>query len=432
MSLELATFLMQMPTVRHLLDLILDDLRHGRSVLGLFPEGVDPSLLRSELWNGLGHWQLQTHDVLISQLDVQTPAGAIGQALGVDWGASNTPRTVENLLRQADLPEILFLDGYEELAEEDRDQWLKFMVQWAQVCQSRHSTDEDGAEPPPALCLLLQASQVAYPIPQTNVFLSIRTWRGIPTTLEMRLLCRLASEQDNGPLNRWKEHTIPAIAGSDIDLADYLWAQEYRDRAELADLLRAYGQRRGWDQTELEDWPLHNHPGKTTLWQEDWALPNELYQIWARGIVHWTPEYGLERHSAVLALLDQKETLDHRLWRGQAGFLLPEIDEIRLVLCTHLNQSYGLNWPYKWWEPETELECQEVRETPFACQWGHLEYLLQKCPNIQVEQRWLPLVRQSRQLRNAVAHYRPITLRDYERFCGAVEQAIAAGLKTVL
>ena len=278
MSLELATYLMQTPTVRRLLDLILDDLRHGRSVLGLFPDGVNPSRLRSALWDGLEYWHLHIQEIPISQLDVQTPAAALGQALGVEWGASTTPRTVENLLKRTDLPEILFIDGFDELSEEDRDQWLRFIVQWAQICQSRHATNEDDVEVPPALCLLAQASWVPYPLPATNVLLSIRVWRGIPTNLEMRLLCRLASEQETGPLSRWKEHTIPAIAGSDIDLADYLWAQEYRDRAELADLLRAYGQRRGWDQTELEDWPLHNHSRNTTLWQEDWELPDALYQ----------------------------------------------------------------------------------------------------------------------------------------------------------
>lgn len=428
MSLELSTYLFQMPTVRHLLDRIVDDLRHGRSVLGLFPAGIDAGWIRSALWDSLGHWHLHIREILISQLDVQAPAAALGETLGVDWGVSTTPRTVENLLKRADLPEILFLDGFDELDEEDRARWLRFVAQWAQVCQGMHSTDDDGVEILPALCLLAPASQVPHPLPETNVLLSIRVWRGIPTTLEMRLLCRLASEQGNGPLNRWKEHTIPAIAGSDIDLADYLWSQEYRDRSELADLLRAYGQKRGWNKMELEKWPLHNDSRRTIHWQEDWALPEALYQPWARGMVHWTPEYGLERHSAAIALLNQTETLDHRLWRGQAGFLLAEIDEIRLVLCTHLNRSYGLNWPYKWQEPDTVIECRDVRETPFACQWGHLEYLLQKCPNIQVEQRWLPLVRQSRELRNAVAHYRPITLRDYEKFCVAVEKARAAGL----
>ena len=432
MSLELSTYLLQMPTVRHLLDLIIDDLRHGRSVLSLFPEGVDTGSIRSALLDGLGHWHLNYHEILMSQLDAHTPAAALGQALGVDWGASTTPRTVENLLKQADLPEVIFLNGFDELAEEERDQWLRFMVQWAQVCQGRSSTDEGGAEMPPVLCLLAQASRAPYPLPQTNVLLSIRVWTGIPTTLEMRLLCRMASEHDNAPLSRWKEHTIPAIVGSDIDLADHLWAQEYRDGAELADLLRAFGQRRGWHQAELADSPIQNFPQEAEFSENGWPLPPALYQTWTRGMVYWTPEYGLERHSSVLALLNLQDALDHRLWRGQAGFLLPEIDEIRLLLCKHLNQTYGINWPHQWLEPESYLECQEVKETPFACQWGHLEFLLLKCPEIRVTQRWLSLVHQSRQLRNAVAHYRPITLRDYEKFSRAVEQAIAAGLKTGL
>ncbi len=432
MSLGLATSLMQMPTARQLLDQLLDDLRLGRSVLGLLPEGVDPSLLRSALWDGLGHWHLHTQEVFMSQLDAQIPAAALGQALGVDWGASTVPRTVENLLRQADLPEILFLDGFDELTKEARVQWLQFMVQWAQVCQGRYSTDEGGPEIPPALCLLAQASKVPHPPPLTNVKLSILVWRGIPTTLEMRLLCRLASEQDTAPLSRWKEHTIPAIAGSDLDLSDYLWAQEYRTGAELAHMLRAFAQDRGWDQAEMEAWLVRSLPREARSWLEGWPLSPALYQAWARGMVHWTPEYGLECHSAVLALLNRQEALDHRLWRGQAGFLLPKIDETRLALCDHLNRSYGQDWPYKWQKPETDIECQEVKDTPFACQWGHLEYLLRKCPNLQIEQRWLSLVCQSRQLRNALAHYRPIALRDYEKFCGAVEQAIMAGLMTAL
>ena len=111
MSLGLATSLMQMPTARHLLGQILGDLRHGHSVLGLLPEGVDPNLLGSALWDDLGYSDLRIDEVFIPQLDAQTPAAALAQALGVVWGASATPRTVDNLLKQADLPEIIFLDG---------------------------------------------------------------------------------------------------------------------------------------------------------------------------------------------------------------------------------------------------------------------------------------------------------------------------------
>ena len=419
MSLGLATSLMQMPTARHLLSQILGDLRHGHSVLGLLPEGVDPNLLGSALWDDLGYSDLRIDEVFIPQLDAQTPAAALAQALGVVWGASTTPRTVDNLLKQADLPEIIFLDGFDELAEEDRDQWLRFVVRWAQVCQGRQSTGEDGSKTPPALCLLTQASKVSHP-PSTNVYLSIQVWRGIPTTLEMRLLCRLASGQDSAPLSRWKEHTIPAIAGSDLGLGDYLWAHEYRTGTQLAHILRTFARERGWDRGELEVWPVHNLPHDTIDWLESWPLSPDLYQAWAQGMVHWTPEYGLECHSAVLALLDRQEALDHRLWRGQAGFLLPQIDETRLALCDHLNRSYGQDWPYKWQKPKEDRDLEDVINTPFACQWGHLKYLLQH-RELSEERRWQSLVNCSWRIRTQLAHYRPIALRDYEKFCSELE-----------
>ena len=426
MSLGLTTSLMQMPTARQLLDLMLRDLRSGCSVLGLLPEGVDSSLLRSALWDGLEHLHLHIQEIAISELDAQMPVAALGQTLGVDWGASTTSRTVDNLLKQAGLPEVLFLEGFDELAEEGRVQWLRFMERWAQECQGGDYADTS----PPALCLLAEASKVPYPLPSTNVLLSIHVWRGIPTTSEMRLLCQLACEQDTTPLSRWKEHTIPAIAGSDLELVDHLWAEEYCDGRELAGVLQTFAERRGWNQDELEAWSVHRLPRDATYWLYDWPLSPNLYKAWARGIVHWTPEHGLERHSAVLAMLDQQEALDHRLWRGQAEFLLAQINQIRLGLCIHLNEAYGPAWPYKWRKPETDIECQEVKNTPFACQWGHLKYLLQNCSELHRERRWYSLVQCSWRIRTELAHYRPISLQEYEKFCRELMRSHQDGLMT--
>lgn len=429
MSLELAASLMQMPTARHLLDQMLDDLRLGRSMLGLLPEGVDIDLLRSALWDGLGHWDLHIQEVFISQLDAQMPAAALGQAIGVDWRPSNTPRTVENLLKQAGLPEVLFIDGFEELAEEDRIRWLQFMAQWAQICQGRHSTDGDGPAIPPALCLIVRAMKVPYPPPPTNVLLSVRVWWGIPTALEMRMLCQLVSKQypDSAPLDRWREYVIPAIAGSDLYLGDYLW-ERYGTGSDLAAVLKDFARNREWPQVELEARPMNGFPRDGAYPIEDWPL--SFFQAWAQGIIHWTPEYGLERHSAVLAMLDQQEALNHRLWRGQTEFLLAQVDQIRLGLCAHLNEAYGQDWPYEWQEPKVEEEREAVRYTPFACQWGHLKYLLKNCPKLRGERRWSSLVECSWRIRTELAHYRPISLNEYERFCRELNRSRQAGLVT--
>ena len=430
MSLVLASSLVQLPTARRLIDQIVEDLRLGRSVLVLLPEGVDPGLLRPALWDGLRYWDLHVEEVLIAQLDAQQPVSALGQALGVDWRSPKTPRTVENLLKQAGLPEILFLDGFDDLAEEDRVRWLRFMVHWARICQGESPSEGDGRALPPALWLLARGSGVPYPPPDTNVLLSVRVWWGLPTVLEMRLLCQMASTETSDPIDQLKEHTIPSIAGPDLELGGHLWGQRYPSREQLADVLRAFAQERGWTQDELEAWPMGYPVGDGEYPFEDWTVA--FYRAWARGMVHRSPEHGIERHSAVLALLDREEALTHRLWRGQAGFLLSHIDEIRLGLCAHLSQKYGRDWAFRWQEPETDRELKEVRETPFACQWGHLKYLLKSCPELHQERRWYSLVDCSWRIRTALAHYRPISAREYERFLGELRRGQQAGLKTGL
>ena len=409
-----------MPTARRLLDQTFDDLRVGRSILGLLPEGVDPILLRSALWDGLGYLHLHIAEVSLSH-NAQSPAAAIGQALNVNLRGDLAPRTVETLLDLPNFPEILFLDGFEELDETDRVRWLRFMAHWAQVCQGKHSTDV----PSSALCLLAPASKVPYQyLDSTNVFLTIRPWWGIPSILEMQLLCRLTSLQDISSSSRWREYIIPSLSGSDLNLGDYLWDKVQRTDTKLMDALRDFAFRRGWTRDELEALSVPHFP------QDSGPLSSShLYHAWARGLVHWTPEYGFERHSAVLAMLELEEYLDYRLWRGQSGFLLADINRVRLSLCFHLNQ-YGRHWPYKWREPETDEERQAVRDSPFACQLGHMESLLLNCQDLRRERKWISLVRRSRHIRNYLAHYRPISLNDYEGFCREVRRGNRAGLMT--
>ena len=279
-----------------------------------------------------------------------------------------------------------------------------------------------------ALCLIAQASKVPYPyIDSTNVFLSLLPWWGTPSALEMGMLCRLASGHDSAPLSRWREYIIPAIAGSDLSLGDFLWRKLHRTGTKLTLVLRNFAHERGWTRNECKSLAEYH------LSEDSSPLSTaHLYHNWARGLVHWTPEYGLEHHSAILALLNQQEALNHRLWRGQHGFLLPQIDKIRLALCAHLNQSYGRHWPYKWQEPENDEEHQAVRDSPFACQLGHMESLLQNCHDLRRERRWISLVRRSRQIRNHLAHYRPISLNEYEAFCREVKRGQQTSLMAVM
>lgn len=101
-----------------------------------------------------------------------------------------------------------------------------------------------------------------------------------------------------------------------------------------------------------------------------------LRTLWAHGALSWTLEFGLELHTAAMAVLGRDEEVKHRLWRGQAELLLPLIDHMRLMVCTDLAHSYGKNWPMRYGLPTSEEEKAAVQASPLACQWGYLDWSL--------------------------------------------------------
>ena len=380
----------------------------------LFRIGCDE--LKSDLWSVLERRHLYIDEVHLDHEDNRDPVEILAGSFGVDRKSKECPCTIEHLLDRGSLPEILFIDGFNDLCEDRHLKWLTVLERWANVCQTGSYVRKAGSEVPPALCILADAPNVPFPPPQTNVLLNVRFWWGMPTSLEMQLMCQVVADGETTPQIHWKQFTIPAIAGSDVELASYLWKHEFRTSSELADILAGFAQHRNWDQFFFEHQALRDDPmsevGSSDLSQ--WTP--QFYHAWSTGMVQCTPEYGLEQHSAVLAVLNRKEALDHRLWRGQAGFLLPKVDETRLALCEYLSHVYGNDWTYKWQFPETDRELVEVKNTPYACQWGHLKSLLKR-RELYSERRWRGLANSAWAIRTELAHYRPIDFANYENYC---------------
>ena len=152
-------------------------------------------------------------------------------------------------------------------------------------------------------------------------------------------------------------------------------------------------------------------------------LPEELYGPWASGGLIYTPEYGLEVHPALLAEGCHRATVEHMLWRGQAELILPLVNEVRLKVCHDFNETYGSDWPVRWVPPFNEQEREEVGRSSLGTELGHVNYLLQ---NLGVrnwrhdlyEKRTLgDLVLTARNLRNEIAHYSPVSPRDFLGLC---------------
>ena len=151
--------------------------------------------------------------------------------------------------------------------------------------------------------------------------------------------------------------------------------------------------------------------------------PENLRELWACGGLVYTPEHGLEVHPALLARSDRRATVEHMLWRGQSELLLPLVNEVRLKVCQDFTATYGSNWPVRWVAPLNEQDEEEVRRSPLGTELGHVNYLLQNLgvhnPRHDLfEKRSLgDLILRAKNLRNEIAHYNPVALRDFIGLC---------------
>ena len=414
MSIALPTALFQLPSVQRFLNRLADDLANSRNLLILLPVGVDPlevsAALRAELWRR----GFTFEEVLLSGLPKdRVPVSVLSEGLGISWDPPDTPRTIQNLMAIEQLPDLILLEDFDQLPDPACKNWIVFLRQWAQTCQ----TMADRGSPTTALCMVMPAVAILPEIPESSVYLAVHWWWGFPSALEMHMLCRLSNEHDSwDTMARWREYMLPALVGNDVPLASYLWNDLHVPLDILLSHLRSYAEQRDWKAEALRTWGAGGMAVASNRDQRLMQLfpPIDLRTLWAHGAIGWTLEYGLEVHAAVLALLGRREELQHRLWRGQAELLLPIIDQIRLALCDHLTCTYGSDWPVRWCQPVSPEEDAAVRNSPLACQWGHLEVLLRRSASLRSEERWLPLASLSRWVRNEIAHYRPITFRDFE------------------
>lgn len=409
----LIPLLPQVRSIQRVLEKLYDDCINGKSTLLLVPEGIRPSdiwnLLREVLWqNTITFEEIQAD----SMVNSSNPISTLIDIFGVDIPI-NQPYTVQNLFHYASaLPRVIHIDFLDMLNSSNTQSWLTLLQRWAQATQSWASLGRDRC----CLCFIMPLSVAMELIPLTDLYLSVYWWWGFPSALEMRSLCRIYDETSPAThLSRWREHLIPALAGNDLALSEHLWQRLHLSQREVVQELQQYAAQRGWTAARLQEWGA-----KTLLLglKEDGfgdliAPPFQLVELWKRGVLCSTPEYGLEIHSAALAVMGRVEVIQHRLWRGQVVLLLPLIDHIRLAVCEHLTRVYGDDWPVRWHLPDSNEAEIAIRASPLACQIGYLLWLLENCTAFRGEHRARVLITQALYLRNRIAHYQPV---DFNQF----------------
>lgn len=401
---------LKLPRGRLSVEHLAKDLVEHRNVIAVVSRDVAIdglwAALRADLWR----CGLDVCDVHLEGFSHPAPCAVLADAVGLRVeGQPTCQHLAESLATTGNMPEVIWLGGLAELPTAASLRWFEFLQAWAE------SAGESGAlgQYRPLFCTVVNSPELVCQLPPSDLRLSVRWLVSIVSPIDVSLLCRLNenSEEDQAT-EAWREALLPSLAGTDLELAEWLWPLTAEPEEKVIEELRRFRCRRRWSDAALAE----AAKAPAGAWSGRFVeLCPTVRALWIDGLVQVSRERGLELSSAVLASLDRLDELRHRFWRAETALVMPLVNELRLRVCAHLTETYGPGWPSRWIRPEGENDLLAVAGNPSKSQLGHIEVLLERCRALARERSWLPMVRHARDVRNTLAHYETITLADYQQ-----------------
>ena len=412
--------LLRIPSATSLISRIVDGLADQVSQLLLIPATVESDLIYDALRAETLRRDFFVDDIRFIQEDDDLTLATFTRLLqsAIDDDSSKAFR-LEDVLRHPALPEVIFLVGVEHLSGTSQKCFLEILSQWSRISQNALEQGESCS----TACCIAFAGKPVIESAHSEVHLNVEWWWGVPSMLEMALLCRRSvGEYRHEAKAVWIESLAPSLCAGDVTFVAEMWSFLLEPQGSIWRRTREYGEQLGWERDVVENviqtiptWHvgLGSIAGKIAA-ESTLAPPLAFRPSWAKGIVQFTLEAGCELHLAALAIAGRIEALEQRMWRAQAALLLPKLDMIRHSVCRQMAQRYGPEWPTRWCQPRSEDEFEQLKRTHLACQWGYLEHLLRSCSHFRAERRLVPAVSSCRRIRNELAHYRPIEFSDFK------------------
>lgn len=405
-----------LPQVQGVMRNLTEELAQRRSLIILLPKPVDENEISEHIWRELIRRDLWVEEISVAEWEYdQDPLLALLNCL-------NWPGEAGETSALGGLPQVLLLSGLDQLPTPQVRSVLEAIRWWA-------GKSHAGELPMAAVALLVISRWTSsFPgIPGEDVRLAVFWWWGIPTALEMQILCRWANgTRPQDLVSRWRENVLPAICGNDWKLGEFLWDKVHLEGQALIAALRQYANERGWTKELLDELSLgillNNHNDYASISSP--AASQEYLPLWSEGLLQWTPEYGVEVHSAALAALGREDDIYHRVWRGQVNWILPMVDRIRLHMVNCISERLGPDWPLRWDRPPDDGEYEALTKNCFSIQWGYLYQCLSKIRQLSFFRHWVPLAREAQTIRNHLAHYRPVDFIQLRSFWQRVQNDI--------
>lgn len=378
----------KLPAVREFFNRAIDYLAQGRSIIVRLPDYAEIEAIEEFVEEELNRRSYWAHSI---------SAQIFGQKTDVFSGKEKM---------EGGARDLIWIRGVSETNESAKKKLREWFA--GQICG--RVREKESTVP---FFSIIKGWQPSFMnMPGDDVKFATLWFCGRPSELEMRMICRdyLCEMNEMDILSRWKEMIVPVLVGSDIELASIVWDLVAEKQEILIDALCKEADKRNWDAKWLnslsfKDLWMNWHAGAT--------IPRQWEQAWLSGAVQFNHERGWEPHILALCALKQQEEIDHRIWRGQAGLLLPYIDDLRLAVCTYMTKKYGAKWPFMGTAFISCFEEEELKKSPLSCELGLLDMLLKTKGLFPGESDLCEVVSQAREMRNNLAHYSPV---EFQRF----------------
>jgi len=305
---------------------------------------------------------------------------------------------LEQMVEDDKLPDVILVSDFQKCLKEKQVEWVSAIKRWSEACRSTGSKRSFAILSPAQIFCEINA-------PAPDIRLVYRNLIGFPSALETRMLCRLNSNELNHE-TLWREYMISSLIGNDLLLGERLWDKIFLCTDEIINELCQYGMEKKWTKEVISSVLINNRPNPLEN-PISISPQHSKFKYISLGISQYTPEYGEETHSAVLALLGQHREIIHRIWRAQAALMLPMIDDVRLRVCDFLIDNYGRDWARK--------EEEEDNGSGGYVELGKLQHYFSGLPQFKPEKkRWSNAVFNTWRIRNELAHYKTITFQDFQ------------------
>lgn len=409
---------MDFPLPRKKRNEIVSSLCEGKSIVWIFPRTINKRNICRLITADCA--ENGKHAEYINVKKAVLPGNYMADYCDVKYEAGQLIEVFE-LMNSEKVPPVFVIDGLEDLGKEDLDLWIRFINKWNQDARRYEATTEMY---PKALLVPLDNGNLQERLKE-DVYLKVIWFWGWFTGSEFKLLTRnhLSEAGASYAVSMWLESVGVELAGTDIELLAYLHSNVDKmvsSRKDIRLLLAEFANIRGWSLDFIKKYQ-DDFKGITghragIAGAKPTVPPLDIMGAWNEGMIDWSDETGLTVNSAALAVINDKSTINHRIWRGQSQKLLPIIDIIRLEVCDHLKNTYN-----EWNEycqncvrhPNNDYYSNMDISQPVA-EFADIIRFLSMTMRCLKNDRLRRHVDNLRKARNTLAHYVPLEFNKFE------------------